>query len=165
MSKLVTGIYDSRAAANEAVDHLVRKGFSPADISVVMTETTRGREFGVKESSKAPEGAAAGAAVGGTLGAIIAGLAAVGVIVIPGVGLVAAGPILAALAGAGAGAIAGGAVGAGVGASMPEHELKLYSDELQRGGILVGVYAADDRVDMAKDCLRLAGGEHITAAA
>lgn len=130
-----------------------------------MTETTHDREFGVKESTKAPEGAATGAAIGGTLGAIIAGLAAVGAIVIPGVGLVAAGPILAALAGAGAGGVVGAAAGAAAGAAKPEHELKLFGDDLRAGGILVGVYAAEDRIAVAKECLVRTGADHVSDAA
>src|SRR5438132_9593949 len=111
MSTLITGIFHNRESAERGVEDLLAAGFPREDISILMSETTRGREFGVKEATKAPEGAATGATIGGILGAIAAGLAAVGTLVIPGVSLVAAGPLVAALAGLGAGAAAGGLTG------------------------------------------------------
>jgi hypothetical protein len=126
-----------------------------------MSDMTRGREFGIQMSTKAPEGAATGATVGGILGAVTAGLAAIGTLVIPGLPLIAAGPIVAVLAGLGAGAAAGGVTGALIGLGMPEHEAKLYNDAIQRGGILVGVYAHDDRKVTAKKILDAAGAEKI----
>jgi len=163
MSHLVTGIFTSRMAAERAVDDLIRAGFSQGDVSLLMSDSTQGREFGIKTTSKAPEGAATGAAIGGTLGAVAAGLAAVASITIPGFALVAAGPIVAALTGLGAGAAAGGITGALVGLGIPEHEAKFYHDEIQRGRILVGVHASGDRKDQAKKILDAAGAEKVTA--
>ena len=162
MATLVTGIFGTRASAEMAVDQLVNAGFSRDDVSVMMSDAPRGREFAITEDSKAPEGAATGAAVGGVLGAIAAGLVSVGIIAIPGIGLVAAGPIIAALAGAGAGGAAGGVLGGLVGAGIPEHEATFYSEELNKGGILVGVYAHDDRVGAAKEIFTNAGAESVT---
>jgi hypothetical protein len=76
----------------------------------------------VKTHSKLPEGVAVGATGGGAIGAIAAGLAAVGALAIPGVGILAAGPIVAALAGAAAGGAAGGLIGGLIGLGIPEHE-------------------------------------------
>ena len=163
MAHLVTGLFGTRAAAELAVDQLINAGYSRDDISVLMSDATRGREFAITEDSKAPEGAAAGAAVGGVLGAIAAGLISIGIIALPGIGLVAAGPIIAALAGAGAGGAAGGLLGALVGAGIPEHEAQLYSEEVEKGGILVGVYAHDDRVAAAKEIFTSAGAESVTS--
>ena len=64
MSKLVTGIFQSRESAELASEELIRAGFAPEDISLLVSETTHGREFAVKQSTKAPEGAAAGSAEG-----------------------------------------------------------------------------------------------------
>ncbi len=161
MSTLVTGIFTSRTTADLAVNDLVSAGFSPDDVSVLMSETTKGREFGIRETNKAPEGAATGAAIGGALGAIAAGLAAVASLTIPGVALVAAGPLVAALTGLGAGAAAGGLTGALIGLGIPEHEARFYHDEIQQGGILVGVYAHKDRVAQAKSVLDAAGAEKV----
>lgn len=161
MSTLVTGIFKSRTDAESAVQDLIASGCSRDDISLIMSETTRGREFGLKESTKAPEGAATGAAVGGVLGAVAATLAAVGTITIPGIGLLAAGPVLAALAGLGAGAAAGGLTGALIGVGIPEHEAKFYKEEIEKGGILVGAYCHDDRKNETKEILESAGAERV----
>jgi hypothetical protein len=161
MSTLVTGIFQTRSQAEIGVQELLESGYSRDDVSLLMSDTTRGREFAVTESTKAPEGAAVGATVGGVIGAIAAGLAAVGTIAIPGLGLAAVGPIVAALAGLGAGAAAGGLSGALIGLGIPEHEAKFYKQEIERGGILVGVYAHDDRVKETKEILEAAGAERI----
>lgn len=161
MSTLVTGIFHSRAAAEEGVDDLVDAGYARDDISLLMSETTRGREFGVTPGSKAPEGIATGATVGGVLGAIAAGLVAAGVLVIPGVNLLAAGPAVAALAGLGAGAATGGIVGALVGLGIPENEAHFYKEQIERGGILLGVYTHGDRVREARRILDEAGAEKV----
>ncbi len=162
MSHLVTGIFNSRVSADNAVDELILAGFSSDDLSILMSDTTQGREFGIKTSTKAPEGAATGAAIGGTLGAVAAGLAAIASITVPGFAFVAAGPLVAALTGLGAGAAAGGLTGALVGLGIPEHEAHFYNDEIQRGRILVGVYAHKDRKSQAKAILDAAGAEKVT---
>ena len=163
MSKLVTAIFHSRAAAEMAVDELTRAGFAPEDVSLLMSESTRGREFAVKKSTKVPEGAATGATVGGVVGAVAAGLAAVGSLTIPGLALVAAGPLVAALAGLGAGAAAGGLTGALIGLGIPEHEAKVLSPGVERGSILLGVHVEDHHdIDRVKAALRGAGGHSST---
>ena len=161
MSKLVTGIFHSRESAEMAAEELVKAGFAPDDISILMSDTTQGREFAIKKSTKAPEGAATGAAVGGTLGAIAAGLAAVATLTIPGLQVLAAGPVVAALTGLGAGAAAGGLTGALIGLGIPEHEAKFFHDEIESGGILLGVYTHADRAKTAKEILESAGAEKV----
>lgn len=162
MAKFVTGLVNNRSAAELTVEQLVRAGFSRDDVSVLMSSETQGREFGVIDSTKAPEGAAAGAAIGGVLGAIAAGLVAVGVLAVPGLGLVAAGPVLAVLAGAGAGGGAGGLIGGLVGTGVPEHEAKLYTDQLEGGGILIGVFAHDDKAKAAEEILENIGARSVS---
>jgi uncharacterized protein (TIGR02271 family) len=73
-------------------------------------------------------------------------LIGLGALAIPGVGpIIAAGPIAAALAGAGVGAVTGGLIGALVDAGIPEEEANIYSEGVRRGGTLVMVNASDDR--------------------
>jgi hypothetical protein len=141
MKRYVTGIYRSYDSAAHAVDQLVQVGISPDDISVLMTEETRALHFASEPKTKAPEGAA----VGGALGAIAGGLTALASLAVPG-GIVVAGPILAALGGAGLGAVGGGVLGALLGLGIAEHEAQLYSEELGRGGILVAVRVKPERV-------------------
>ncbi len=162
MSKAVTAVYRDRDTARLAIDRLLEAGFSRDDISALAADSTLpGRQFGVDTGTKAPEGAALGAATGGVLGAAAAALVAVGAIALPGLGLLAAGPIVAALAGAGAGGAAGGIIGAIAGMGIPEHEAKLYADEIRSGGVLVGVNAHDDRVGLAKQCLEVEGAREV----
>jgi hypothetical protein len=162
VSKLVTGIFSTRPSAELASQELVKAGFPSEDISLLLTETTRGREFALRKSSKAPEGAATGATIGGVLGAAAAGLAAVASISVPGLALVAAGPVVAALTGLGAGAATGGLTGALIGLGIPEHEARFYNGEIERGGILVGVYVHGDRAKVAREILDSAGAEKVT---
>jgi hypothetical protein len=162
VSNLVTGVFNSRASAERAAEELMKAGFSAEDISILMSEGTQGREFVIKQGTKAPEGAAAGATIGGVLGAIAAGLAALGTLAIPGLNVVAAGPIVAALTGLGAGAATGGITGALIGLGIPENEAKFYHEEIQQGGILVGVYAHKDRIKLAREILEAMGAEKHT---
>ena len=108
--KMVTGLFNDRASAERAYESLHARGYGSDDVNLVMSEDTRKTHFGTTEGvktelgSKAAEGAGVGGAIGGTVGAILAAIAAVGTtIAIPGLGLVIAGPLAAAIAGAGAG--------------------------------------------------------------
>ena len=109
MSKdFVTGFFKTRVAAEAAVDAIIKRGYTRDDISVLMSDATKNKEFAVQTRSHAADGMGIGGAIGGTVGAVLAAIVAVGTaIAIPGVGLVVAGPIAAALAGAGAGATPG----------------------------------------------------------
>lgn len=60
-------------------------------------------------------------------------------LIIPGLGILIAGPIAAGLAGAGAGAITGGVIGAFVGAGIPEARATLYEKGIKEGNIVIGV--------------------------
>ena len=146
MADLITGIFQNRAAAERAVTDLQSLGYSQNDISVMMNDQTRTREFADATGTKASEGAGVGAGIGGTLGAIIAALTATGsVAAVAATGGLAAplvaGPLAAALAGAGAGGLTGGIIGGLVGAGIPEDRAAAYETGLNAGGILVGVYA------------------------
>ena len=143
---LITGFFKNRVGAEAAVDALLKRGYRKEDISVLMSNETRSKEFGIEPGSKAAAGAGVGGAVGGTVGAVLAAIAAVGTsIALPGLGVVIAGPLAAALAGLGAGAATGGLVGALIGAGIPEHRAKVYESGLRSGGILVGVQARDNK--------------------
>ena len=68
----------------------------------------------------------------------------IGALAIPGLGpFVAAGPIMAALAGVGVGGALGGVTGALVGMGIPEYEAKRYEGRIKDGGILLSVHCDD----------------------
>lgn len=162
-AQLVTAIFHNRVAANAAVDVLMAQGYTHKDISLMMSDSTRTKEFGLESGSKVGEGAGAGGVIGGTIGAAIAAIAAIGTsLLVPGLGLVVAGPIAAAVAGAGAGGAAGTLVGALVGAGIPEHRAKVYDTGLREGGILLGVEVrSSDEARALEELLEGTGGEQI----
>src|SRR5258706_6170917 len=109
----VFGIYSTRRQVENAVDELKAAGFRNTDISVLFPENIGTKDFAHEKNTKAPEGAMTGATSGAVLGGALGWLTGIGTLAIPGLGpFIAAGPILAALAGVGAGAVAGGLVGA-----------------------------------------------------
>jgi hypothetical protein len=142
---MVTGMFRDRDSAERAYQAMSGRGYTRDDINVMMSEEARKRHFADDDArktelgSKAAEGAGVGAAVGGTLGAVVGVAAAVGAIALPGIGLIALGPVAAGLAGAGAGGVTGGLVGALVGSGIPEDRAKLYESGLKQGNILMGV--------------------------
>src|SRR5687767_6839935 len=101
---MLTGMFSDRESSENAFNTLHERGYSKDDINVVMSEDTRKKHFAgdVKETelgTKAAEGAGKGSAIGGTVGAVAGIIAAIGTsLVIPGLGLVIAGPIAAGLA-------------------------------------------------------------------
>src|SRR6185437_13482826 len=101
--------------------------------------------------SKAASGAGTGATTGAVLGGGAGLLAGLGMLAIPGVGpVVAAGWLVATLAGAGAGAAVGAAAGGLVGsltaAGVPEREAHVYAEGVRRGSSLVTVRAGPDSI-------------------
>lgn len=143
--RMLTGMFADRESAENAFNSLHERGYSNDDINLVMSDETRKKHFSGDEEeteigTKAAEGAGKGSAIGGTVGAIAGVIAALGTsLVIPGLGIVIAGPIAAGLAGAGAGGITGGVIGALVGSGIPEARAKLYESGVKKGNIVVGV--------------------------
>jgi hypothetical protein len=164
-SKLVTGLFKNKVAAEAAVDALMKRGYSRDDISVLMSDATRTKEFALQTRSHAADGAGIGGAVGGAVGAVLAAIVAVGsTIFLPGINLVIAGPIAAALAGAGAGGVTGGLIGGLIGAGIPEYRAKVYEAGLRSGGILLGVEAqSDEEISKLEELLEAIGAEHVRA--
>jgi hypothetical protein len=163
--KAVFGIYTSRAGVERAVDGLKAAGFSNADISALFPENEGTKDFATEKSTKAPEGATTGAGTGALLGGGLGWLAGIGALAIPGVGpLIAAGPIMAALAGAGVGGAVGGLTGALVGLGIPEYEAKRYEGRVKDGGILLSVHSDNsDETKVAKDILEQTGAQDISS--
>lgn len=105
----VFGIYASYPGVDGAVDALRTAGFRNTDISVMFPENVGTKDFAHEKGTKAPEGATTGAGTGAVVGGAVGWLAGIGALAIPGVGpFIAAGPIMAALAGAGVGVCAAG---------------------------------------------------------
>ena len=161
----VFGIFSSRADVETAIDRLRVEGFRATDISILLPENLGNKDMGVEGASKAPEGATVGGATGATIGGVLGWLAGIGSLAIPGVGpLIAAGPIVGALAGLGAGGATGAVVGALAGFGIPEYEAKRYEGRIRKGGILVSVHSDDsDWTSKAKRILEEAGAEDVSS--
>src|SRR5882757_4651025 len=162
----VFGIYKTSMAAERAVDQILAAGFSNNDISVLLPDSQSSKEFAHEKNTKAPEGTTAGATTGGVVGGTLGLFAGIGAIAIPGVGpLIAAGPIMATLAGLGVGGAVGGMVGALVGMGIPEYEAKRYEGRVKEGGILISVHCdSSEEVSRAKDVLKRTGGADVSSA-
>jgi hypothetical protein len=161
----VFGIYKTVGHAERAVETLSTAGFANNDISVLLTDAQTTHDFAHEKNTKAPEGTAAGAATGGIIGGTLGLLVGLGALAIPGVGpLLAAGPIVAALAGVGAGGAAGGMIGALVGMGIPEYEAKRYEGHVKNGGVLLSVHCdTSHQITRAQELLRGTGAEDVSS--
>jgi len=164
MASAVYCIANSDSQAVQIANRLRKSGFSASDISVLAPDRSGVRDLGHQNTTKAPEGAAAGASSGALLGGALGWLAGVGMLAIPGVGpLIAAGPILATLSGAALGGTMGGMTGALIGAGIPEFEAQQYEGRLREGNILIAVHAEDsDEAARIRQILSEEKAENIT---
>ncbi len=161
----VFGIFKNRMDIESAIDELRLGNFRAADISVLLPENIGNKDLAHEKASKAPEGAATGGASGAILGGTLGWLVGIGALAIPGLGpFIAAGPIMAALAGAGAGAAVGGVTGGMIGMGIPEYEAKRYEGRIRDGGLLLSVHCdSDEWKERAKKILERCGGEDIAS--
>ena len=158
------GIYADRASFDSALEALRAAGFRSSDVSVILPDRERTtKDLAHEIHSKAPEGVAVGAGTGAAAGGVMGWLVGIGALAIPGLGpLIAAGPVVAALAAAGAAGAAGGLVGGLVGAGIPEVEAKRYAGRIREGGHLISVHCDDkDWARRAEEILEATGGRNV----
>ncbi|QHJ70073.1 general stress protein [Planococcus halotolerans] len=146
---VVGGVFQSSEEALKAIERLRDIGFDPNDISVMAKDKDKVEELdertsadvmdeSSKRGSNAGRGLGIGAGSGGVLGGIAGLIAEVGLLTIPGIGvLAAAGPLATTLSGAAIGATGGGIVGALTGAGIPKENAKEYEKYLKEGNILL----------------------------
>jgi len=170
----VAGVFDSRAAAERAVEGFRSAGFAPDRIASLAPGTSdEAVEAAIptSETEQPGMGTAMGGTVGGAMG--VAGGATLGAaaasLLIPGVGPVIAGGIIGAallgIGGAATGAAAGTALERELGDGLPHDELYLYEDALRKGRSVVIAFADDgESAESARNVLAQAGAESIDAA-
>lgn len=162
--KTVVGLYEDIADAQAAINDLVRLGFDRSNISLVATDRWDAQNKGIgaidADNDGVPDGAqlgndvAAGMATGGVVGGLGGVLLGLGALAIPGFGpLIAAGPLVAGLTGAGIGAAVGGLVGALVNWGVPQTDAELYAESVRRGSVLVGLKTEESRVAQATEIM------------
>lgn len=165
MQKVVLGVVDTTAQAEITVNRLQAVGFAPDEISVLFPDRRGAHDFAFEPHTKAPEGAVFGGAVGFALGAMLGLAAGIGAFAIPGLGaLVAAGPVIAALAVAAVVSVLFALIGAIAGSAVPEIEARHYTGKLHRGTILVGVHASGRaEIRRARDVFRSVAASDVVA--
>jgi hypothetical protein len=149
----LAALYDTHDHAEGAVRDLLAVGISTNDISVVINDV---HEHHAK--TNAGTGAEAGAGVGAVVGGGAGLLAGLGMLIIPGVGpVVAAGWLIAtiagAAAGAGAGAAAGGMIGSMTHSGVGIEHAHVYAEAVRRGGTLISIRAQPEKVDLVRSVL------------
>ena len=177
---MVTGLFKDKDSAERAFQSAIDLGYEKSDINMVMSEEVRQRHFladnpttadpdttDLEEKAAEETNNAAsdtlGGPVGGTVGTLAPVVAAVGVLLIPGIGIV-AGPVAIALAAAAATGVAVGLMGVFMNWGIPDSRVEQYEAGVRAGGILLGVKAHSDA-----DALRIQqqwqehGGAHVHA--
>jgi hypothetical protein len=156
---MVTGLFTSKENAERGYRSATRLGYETSDIDVLMSEETRNRYFSPGHDTKtdlssdsikdtAEDGKSAdklGGPAGGTIGTIAPAVAGVGtLLLVPVLGVLAAGPMAAALTAAGAVGLAGALIGALTKWGIPERRVEEYEQGIRAGGILMGVRPRSD---------------------
>ena len=161
----VMGLYPDRITASEAVNVLQKAGYRAADISILSSDNHGSKDFAHEKRTKAPEGATIGAAAGAVIGAALAFIVSIQTVSTTALGpLVAAGPSVAALAGAGAGGALGWMVGLLAGLGLTEYVARRYAGRMRHGGILLSVHCdSPEWCDRAKKTLKDTGAQCISS--
>jgi len=138
-TQTIVGLFSERRHAEQAIRDLKAAGFTEEQIGVAMQNREEQQNLMEDTGSQAAEGAAKGAVSGGIVGGLIGLL---GSLLIPGVGPIVVGGVLAsALTGAGIGAATGGLIGALMGLGIPEEDAQHFDRGLRSGGTLITVNA------------------------
>jgi hypothetical protein len=161
----VFGIFQNADQAEHTVNQLLATHFLSDDISVLLPDNKSTKDFAHEKNTKALEGTATGVTAGGAIGGALGLLAGIGALAIPGVGpFIAAGPIMAGLAGLGVGGAVGGLIGALVGLGIPEYEAKRFEGRIKAGGVLLSVHCdTSEEIARAKDVLKHTGAQDISS--
>jgi hypothetical protein len=153
-ARMVTGLFTNRQSAERGYGSATRLGYENSDIDVIMSEETRNRYFSPGHDTKtglssnatkdaAKDGISAadlGGHTGGMIGTVAPALAGVGtLLLVPVLGVFAAGPIAVALTAAGAVGLVGALIGALAKWGIPAERIEEYEQGIRAGGILMGV--------------------------
>jgi hypothetical protein len=153
-ARMVTGLFTDRESAERGYKSATRLGYENSDIDVLMSAETRdhyfsaGHDTGTDLSSNATKEAAGDGKSGEeldeptimTIGTTVPALAGAGsLLLVPVLGVFAAGPIAIALIAAGAVGLAGALMGVLAKWGIPARRIEEYEQGIRAGGILIGV--------------------------
>ncbi len=176
--KIVTGMFADRNSAESAYESTLKLGYDKADINLIMSDATRDRyfsperpattelgEIAAESTINTVAGSELGGPKGGTVGTIAPVVAALGVLLLlPGFGIIAAGPVAIALAAAGSVGVAGGLLGALSNWGIPTERIEQYEAGIREGGILMSVNTrSDDDRRRIETQWKSLGGEYVHA--
>src|SRR5947208_1918804 len=159
---MVTALFKDGRSAELAFEAVLRRGYRKEDVNFMMDADTHER-YTAPKADKSGGGIELGGPSSGTVQTIVTALTAVGAALLrPGLGLVVAGPVSAALAGAGAAALTGGVFAAFHDWGIPNERIAAYEAGLKAGGVLMGVVAkdAEDAAHIAQEW-QAVGGERV----
>jgi hypothetical protein len=161
----VMGIYPDRTTVSDAISILQKAGYRRTDISVLSADNQGSKDFAVELRTKALECAATGVVAGAMLGAVTAWFISIQTVTVTlSAALVAAGPLVAAFAGAGIGGVAGWIIGWLVGLRRPEYVAKRYEGRIRSGGILLSVHCdTPEWCARAKKALKDSGALNVSS--
>ena len=160
---IVIALFPDPEAAADAVRQLKEAGFTSEEVGAIMRkrgpkgevleELVEGEDLDV-ETEAVKTGAATGGVIGGVFGLL-------GSLLIPGLGPVTLGGVLAStLLGAGAGVVTGGLVGLLVGMGLSRSEAEYFDRGVRGGGVLVTVQpGVQTRTAEARSILRGVGAD------
>jgi uncharacterized protein (TIGR02271 family) len=157
MAKTVVGLFDNVNEAEAVVGELTELGIPRDQISLARQDSSAAGGTTTRTAAETDTGHP-GTITGATTGAFVGGAAGLAAsltsLAIPGFGpILAAGPIIATLTGAGIGAAAGGLIGALVDWGVPDEEAEYYTEGVRRGGTLVSVRTDDALAARAADIM------------
>lgn len=153
-AQMLTGLFTERDTAERAYRSATDLGCEPSEINVLLSQETRERyfpgdsgdstQFATKAAQSTEQAShlsdELGGPAGATAGTVAPALAAVGtLLLVPGLGILAAGPVAVALTAAGAVGISGGLIGALTNWGVPKGRLEQYETGIRNGGILLAV--------------------------
>jgi hypothetical protein len=173
--RIIVALFEERLEAEDAIRDLKNAGFTNDQIGVATQDRVGAIETRRDKGTLSPsdtedpgkiidgtatglaEGAAAGALTGGVIGGLVGLISA---LLIPGVGpLVVGGVLASSLLGMGVGAATGGLIGALVGMGVPEEDAKYFDAGLREGRTMVTVNNTNEAPDEAISILERHGGD------
>lgn len=149
----VTGLFATKEQVRQAIDNLIAAGF-PADTISAVTPSGQPVDELTTTSVERMNDVAAGAGLGALIGAV-AGLI-IAPLVLPGIGLLVAGPLAIG------GALAGGLIGAFSNAGYTPEQARLLAERVEAGRYAVVVHTTTEEL-RAETVLRNAGAAEVHA--
>lgn len=142
----IAGIFNNQSDAKSALSELLNAGFNKNNISLIVPDEDRDAMLSAQAGTGVTiiKGGVIGELLGASLGALVAGLIAVGSIMVKGVGLLVSGRIVAIISGAAIGAAAGGFCGILISVAFTAYEAKRRKNDVNTGKAVVIVHTADN---------------------